>query len=245
MTAALGTINSTDVVEAITNAQYLDTTHTPAALYEFDGDLVDSSGNGLDLSMGTGTAIYGPAPVTDGLGAFFQASRAQRGSFDASLQILTALTLEAMVFPGAVHSADAYIASFNGSGDTEAVNILYNMMLTSGNRLRYLHEAGAGVDHGITFNVSIPLGQWSHLAITRDSAGTGINAYVNGILRGSTTLGAAPTGGGSSQLQVGQFIGGTFPFTGMLSSVKIIAAELNATQVLAEANRALPPELRP
>ena len=244
MTAPLGTINSTDIVEGITPAQYLDTTHSPVALYDVDGDLVDGSGNALDLTWAAGTEIYGPGPVTDGLALFFQNSRASH-AFDALYQILTDLTLEALVFPGIVHSADGYVMQFGGNGETEALNILWSMILTTGNRVKFLQESGAGTNQEATFDVSIPLGQWSHVALTRDNAGTDLNLYVNGILRGNATLGAAPTGGGSSILTMGQFAAANQPYTGMVSSAKIIAAELNAAQILAEAHRALPFELRP
>ena len=243
---ALGTINSATNVEDHPPAAYLDTTHSPVALYDVDGDLVDSSGNGLDMSMGAGTAYYGPAPVTgNARSIFFQSSRAQRPSSDASLRLHGALTIEAVVFPSIVHTTTGILAAYAGGGETEAENIAYELALLSGNRIRFAQENGAGVDNLWDVSLHVPVGQWTHLAVTRDVAGTGANLYINGILRASTTLASAPTGGTSSVLHAGEFINGLAPYTGFMSSLKIIAAELNASQVLAEANRALPFELRP
>jgi hypothetical protein len=70
--------------------------------------------------------------------------------------------------------------------------------------------------------------------MTRDSAGTGINLYVNGQFLGSTTMAAAPDAvTGTEQFQVGKvYYVGTNGIEAIFHSIRITKAEFTAAQAL-------------
>jgi hypothetical protein len=65
--------------------------------------------------------------------------------------------------------------------------------------------------------------------------------YNNGVLFATSAALAAPTGGGTSTLQIGASESGTsqLPNGTIVSSVKICASELSAVQVLGEYQRTI------
>lgn len=222
-------------------AAYHDLTHSPVGLWQFNGDMVDVSGNSLGLTVSTGAERYSELGSSGLKGFFFNgATGLKRATHDASLTVYGALTVEMIVsFSSA---AAACCVAFGYTGETEATNTLYSLQQTVLGEPYYLSENSTGTDSGYTFStVGLPVGVPTHLAITRSSNGTVIKCYVNGKLYGTSTALTIPTGGSSSLLYVGVDVdGGTFlPKGSVLSSLKVIASTLTDAQVLAEYQRTL------
>ena len=214
--------------------QRFDLTHSPVALYHFDGTLNDSSGNNLHIDSGTPTyrEIF---PNFIGLSS--TQPLLQRSIHDPLLTITGAVTVECLaVLTG---TGSFVVAAFTATGETEATNILWQLDSPTGDGLRNFWEFGAGTNGGtgeILGNRVLPrLHVPCHLAITRASDGVS-RAYVNGVQLGSTTSALTlPTGGSTSNLQIAA-ASNIAKF-----GLKVIAAELTPGEIAAEYNRTLGP----
>jgi hypothetical protein len=217
-------------------AKLHDLTHSPLALFQFDGDLTDSSGNGLDLSVRVGTPYY---TKILGLPSLYLNGQTElnRGIRDASLAITGAITIEFLLTLSLrnITPTAGLIASFQGLGsaETEATNVLWGAFFGTGT-LRMFFESGAGVNREI-IGPYIPA-QTVHCAITRANNGTSISFYINGELIGSGESATPATGGTDSTtiLRIGDGGSSVNFMTGYLTSLKIIGFELSADQVRAE-----------
>jgi len=214
----------------------LDTTHNPIGLYQFQQDFLDSSGNSRDLTE-VGTPDYGVGHV-GGVVSWINVD--ERGEITGAaadpFRITGAITIECLLLPSTLTGAQT-IAIFREDAAGDANNRLWDFQ-SSGNQIRWGHESSEGVFPEVTAGRMI-LGAWVHVAVTRNTAGTLLKIYFNGIEVGSATV-AAATGGGSSNLYIGEFgPAGQTPFLGGIASLKIIASELTAAQVLAESKLAL------
>jgi len=212
--------------------------YAPVGLWLFDGDLTDDSGNGFDL---TGA----PLAYTD------EATEWQRGAVttgaaswtrvhEAALTITGAVTVEVVGSFQSVATGNV-VATYIAGGELESANCLYQVSFDSTGAMAMYWESGAGVDRVVVSPAGvIPRGLPVHLAWTRSAdAAADVNFYVNGVNVGSGSALAA-TGGSLSTLYVGGASGGNYlPRLCVLSSLKIIAAELSAAQIEAEFNRTL------
>lgn len=210
-----------------------DLTHSPVALYHFNDNLNDSSGNGFHFDSGTPT-FQEIQPNLVGLGA--HGGIIQKLGSVPALAILGAITIECL---GVVTATGAFsVASYAGSGETEATNILWQLDSVSGIDLRNFWEFGPGNNSGtgsmFTVNHVLPrLHTPCLLGITRATNGVS-RAFVNGVQFGATsTVLVMPTGGTSANLQIGA------TSNLMIFGLKIIAAELTPAQMAAEYNRTL------
>lgn len=215
-----------------------DTTFDPVGLWQLNGTLVDTSGNGFDMSVDTGAVSYTELAV--GLrGLNLDGTNSVIGpAAGTALEIAGDITVECLMVYTETAGPGEVPIMYAESGDTEAANALYGLG-TFGALLplQWFHEAGAGVDqiHLIT-DVFLPR-QLYHLAAVRSA--NQVQFYLNGIAIGaaSTTLLAA-TGGTTARLRFGRFVGNaTFEYHGGLASVKIIARALTAAEVLSEYRR--------
>jgi hypothetical protein len=211
-----------------------DLTHSPVALWHFNGDLNDSSGNALNMTA-SGTALFQEIfPNLIGLGP--SQPLISRPIHDAILTIYGALTIEVL---GVITGTGAFTTvSFTATGETEPTNILWQLDSTLGTDLRNFWELGAGVNGGTGPRSGVRGLPRLHtpclLATTRAADGSS-RMYVNGIPLDAASTGplALPTGGTTSNVQL--------PITTNLCrfGIKIIAAELTADEIKAEYNRTL------
>ncbi len=229
------------------NLGKLDTTHAPAGLWLFDNNLNDSSGNGFDL---TGAPSYTTEARDKRVGAIFGTTPWTRPARDAALSIIGALTIEAVVTVAFSSPSTMTVCSIGNPGETEADNSVYYAMIgssilgASDKKMTLLWESGAGVNRSVTSATEVvPVGIPCHLVWTRSADAVAIvNMYVNGvnIHNGSA---AAATGGTAATclLRVGtnSAIADPIGRGSVLTSLKIIAAELTPAQVVAEYNRVL------
>lgn len=143
-----------------------------------------------------------------------------RGTGD-NLAITGDLTVEAWLNLDSLGGLQQ-IASFrDGITDaSSASNVLYQVYVDANGDLKYFHENGGGGTNVVaTFDANLVAGQWYHIAAVRDDTAKTINFFVNGDavpitsltqnsseqLTGTTaTYSLDPTGGSSSELQIGR-----------------------------------------
>jgi hypothetical protein len=223
---------------------YHDTTHSPVALWNFNSTLNDTSGNSRHLTLQAGTTRY--MSIFPGLtGAWFDGSTYYRLAHTAALDIVGAMTVEAIITVGGVLAADAYIVSHaapNGAGESTDNNYLWSMGVQGSvaNDFWAFWEYGAGSN--VTVDAAVGPAPYTpiHVAMTRSATGV-TKFYINGVLMytsGANTIaevGASPT----QYTTVGANDAGGATFTGGICSLKIIASELTAAQILAEYQRTI------
>ena len=213
------------------------------ALWQFDqtaNDLLDRTANSHDLTL-VGTDMH---TIVGGRKArlFDGSTTYLNRAIDAGLQILGALTMEAVVVPSATinDSADtlgSVLAHTDPAlSDASSVsNLLYQIYVESITailgRLGYDSENATGTNSGLVSNGGLTTGQVFYLAYTRSGAGL-VSIYVNGILldSGSTTL---PTDGSTGRFTIGAMgVSDVLNFfAGAISSVRLTAEAYTVTQV--------------
>lgn len=248
-----------------------DTTHSPVALYQFEDNLNDSSGNGLHLSF----ALLPANPIQSekycdilpGLrGVYFnQDFFLERISNDPLLTITGAITIEAIIFMSDMTSdggGGAYVVSFGGNSGLEVDNNLYSLFMKSttfpglpfgigigGGDMDMTWEYGV-IPVTVTYRDTVhfvPRGIPVHIAITRSSGPNPVvRTYISGTLTSTSAafVGKAATGGTTSRLRIGIDQGEISNFSsyyGGITSIKIIASQLSDAEVKAEYNRTLGP----
>lgn len=207
-----------------------DLTHAPLALYHFDRDLADASGNGLDL---TGTASY--HDIAPGVVGLAPGSDVRRPGYDAELALTGDVTVQVIGRMYSTPSAGLF-ASFTASGETLATNTLWQFGPETAHTFRCLSESGAGVDatHIADSVESLPPAHTLFHAAAVRSGGVW-RVYLNGRQFGPPSAAmATPTGGTAAFLRV-MFGGTAFGLAGL----KIVGAALTAAQVRAECARTL------
>jgi hypothetical protein len=210
-----------------------DLRHEPVGLWGFGaGSLVDSTANGFDLTVETGTERYAYISPTL-LGFQFDGSTSLWYDVsEATLRLLGDMTFECLWMQDDAVNSGGFI-SHEAAGETEATNCLY-LLQTGGTypSLAWFSESGLGVNASYTSTYGHPTrGALCHLAVTRTS--NVIQFYVNGRPYGnaSTAL-VTPTGGADSRLRLGSTL--AVRSKGIMASAKLIASALTAAQIRAE-----------
>ena len=226
---------------------YHDTTHTPVALWNFDGNLDDSSGNSITLGVGPGgTERY--APIGGGKRGFFfdQGTYLTTvSSSPAALEIVGDMTIEMLIAPasldhGGYASIIRYTKPTSGRVNSTHNNLytLYTVTDGGANYLAYYAEKDGGptgISHLDASSVLPAYSQIFHFAMVR--ASNEVSFYVDGAQLGSTSSGlAAPNGGSASELYVGSTSTPDKYFNGVIASLKICNTALTADQILDEAH---------
>jgi hypothetical protein len=217
--------------------------------WHLDGDFLDAVG-GIDLTA-SGTVPFGAAITgTDAKAAQFnnnaQLNSPQSATSDP-LRLTGAMTFEALVFlfEDTVNAA-GNIVNFGNQGINNADNSLYGFRTLAGtNELFYFHESNGPTARVDNSGVYLQVGRWHHVAFTRDAAGTLVRQFVDGLMIRRATLASPPETGTSSHIQIGDDEFDARGFPGIISSVRVINAELRPEHILADARLTLPPELRP
>jgi fibronectin type 3 domain-containing protein len=138
----------------------------------------DSSGHARNATLVNGPQ-FGPGWANNGL--TFTASSSQYATLPAaSIQGLTGVTIMAWVKPTTV-------AQFSRIFDFGSNTTSYMFLSTNvGNVLRFaITNSGSGGEQKISGTATLPIGVWSHVAVTLD--GSVGRLYVNGIQVGENT----------------------------------------------------------
>lgn len=216
--------------------RYHDTTHSPVGLWNFNGNMNDSSGNSFTLTVSTGTERY--SEVLPGLtGFYFDGSTTIfRNAAESTLQITGDYTIEMLLLvPPTVQNA--VFVSMGDSGATSTSNYLFEILTNNTFSLSNFSESGT--KSGSTFSrplASITYNQPCHLAMTKTS--NVIQFYLNGAVIGTSGAQTATSGGSLDKLRVGGDAAAP-SLVGCVASLKIVASALNATQIAAEYSRTI------
>lgn len=224
------------------------------ALWQFNpalgvGGLGDSGTHSLTLTaVGSSVARYiEVAPgvsgiILDSLGQFEHAH-------DANLDITGAITVSCIVTFTEIPASGSnfeYLYTYANTGETQAANYLHSLGVCSfasqaGAQLVMSWEHGAGVDVDVKSVSSVPIYRPLFVTVTRNSAGTSVSFYLNGVpLLTVTGLTAPDTSGSPTEILT---IGGdptraapTFQGRAWLGSLHIENVELSAADVLTRYN---------
>ncbi len=225
----------------IRTIQLHDTTHSPLGLWQLNGSLLDSSGNGRTLTVETGTSRFTQiAPQLEGF--LFDGSTALWYNVaDAALRLLGDMTFECLWILDEPVASGAFFSHEGSAGETEVNNVLYSWIISTYPTLQWYSEHAAGVDDAATFTIGQPTrGQLAHLAVKRES--NIVSQFLNGLPYGpaSSAL-VAPTGGSNGKFRLGAFP--TVRTKGVMCSAKLMNTALSADAIKAEYNRTLGPAL--
>lgn len=223
----------------------IDNTHSPVAVYNFAGNLNDSSTNNLHLSDQTGDG-GGTTDVE-----FYEMGGKQWAYFandgttwcteptgNALLSITGDMTAIGLVWwPAWMSETQALFEHGNDGVSTEADNINYGTFLSSStSAFTTRHEYGSGSD--ITMACSRPVRQYMGTgpmlySVVRDvSAGTYTHYFSGAEVETDSFSSNVPTGGASGQLFVGAAHGGDLPLKGAyLGAVAIYDTALTGPQL--------------
>lgn len=125
-------------------------------------------------------------------------------------------TVEMWVRPTAANPGNQIIAEHDSSSYYKTWQIqLYN------NKLACSVYLSSAVYRGFTAATALPLNEWAHIAFVRN--GDQIMAFANGVLQGSTSLGASTLAGPVYTPAIGATRSGSFPFTGYIDDIRITA----------------------
>ncbi|MEZ5324864.1 MAG: LamG-like jellyroll fold domain-containing protein [Verrucomicrobiales bacterium] len=207
-----------------------------AAVWQFDGDANDSSGNGnngelVDAEFSTDVPRNaGGKSLQISEGAHVLVEHAE------SLNITDAITIAAWVKPVGETGWDGIIAKnpSDGSASNHAGN--YELRIENGARyLNFLYQQGGSDDTTSqqALESVIDPDVWSHVAVTADTASGDVNFYINGELsqtfEGILPVEEFPTNEGS--LYIGSRADLFTPFDGFLDEVVLASSALTADQI--------------
>jgi len=231
-----------DIVQAFSKSPFLvsggNVIDGTIGFYKFDGDLLDSSGNGNNGALNT---IAGGSSA-DGTAIYVTGVDGQAFDFNGSTHIETADTPFDFEFDKPFSLATWLKTSTTGESDLIFGKLPaatgYQLFLKSDDQLRIRISNSASNKIMLdTSGISVMDNNWHHVAMTYDGSGTpgGVKIYVDGLEQTLTTVDAGPltaTIQNSEPLVIGnQQPTSSYFFTGQMDSTQIYDFELSSTQV--------------
>lgn len=201
--------------------------YSPVGLWHGDGDLLDSSGNGNDLSVVSGTARY--LYLGSSLRVCYLRSTILR-SLAASLVITGDVTIAmAMQLHNTSATDPIYLFAHGDTGTGEATNNLYAASIrTTG--LRWLSEHGSGVADSFDIPYALPIQQWG-LFTARRASNVVTYRWNDVALPTPGTPLTTPTGGASAGLHIGGLPSTTYYAEMSFIGLAVYAAALSDAEI--------------
>lgn len=137
----------------------------------------------------------------------------------ASLDITSAITLEAWVKPEVVNVAQTIVGK----------NSAYALNITSGAKLQFQRWSGT-TSGTVASSASLVAGGWRHIAATYN--GTTTLLYINGVIDTTSTAISGAIDATSTAALIGALTSSTQQFTGYIDDVRIYSGVLTAAQIL-------------
>lgn len=224
-------------------AQQLTADADTVGLWTFDGNLLDTSGSGLDLALASGEEVY--TDLLPGLrGALFNGVNTgyQRPGNDPALTLLGEMTVQVICqTPRPMFGTTQFIAQMRASsGSAPATNLPWMLQTvpTPAGRLALVwtpnNFQASAPNTAISYNPCL-------ITAVRQADGSGA-FYVNSRLVGTSAPQALPTGGTATALHVGfNVIGPANFFEGLMCSLRVKNIAINAAAVTADYNASLGP----
>jgi len=187
------------------------------------GEALDSSGNSLNLTAFGGAATANATPAVAG-----DPGTCRYGNFDGTDNYLQ--VADNALFDQA-NQVSVTVWIYPRSRGTELKSIIskdtnYEFHLNASGQLYWWWGGGT---QELTTAVTVPLNQWSHIAVTYQSGMQRI--YINGVLRASgTATGTLATNNLPFQIGQDQGLADRF-WNGLIDEVRVYGAALSAAQV--------------
>jgi hypothetical protein len=224
---------------------------SPLASWLFDGDLLDSSGNGYGLSLDQGSTrfcVSGLIPddgVDRGLAIeVLTGNNRFTRALTAALQITGSLTVQALVWPKQWDTGSQIIVESSASTESEADNYLYQVGVATGGNIFNFWEYGTGSNEssgsGSSYNVSQ---SWQVVTARRTDNGDGTsdtNYWWNDKKVATFTGENTPTGGTNTTLRVFGGRENARYFNGLCAGLQIYDRALTDAEVYAQVARVIP-----
>lgn len=197
----------------------------PLARYAFDGDATDATGNGWTAALNGGvTFVAGKTGQAADLSGNSQYISLPTGIVSG----LTDFTLATWVRLDTT-AAWRRILDF-GTGTTAYMYLVP----TTGSVTRFaITTSGSGGEQRINSTTALPIGAWTHVAVTRNGT-TGI-LHINGVVAGqNSAMTLSPSSLGSTTnnwLGRSQFSGDSY-LDGQIDDFRIYARALTSTEIL-------------
>lgn len=216
------------------------------ALYQFDGDLTDSSGNSRDLAALVGTVRYGDIGYRNRGLILDGATAVRRTTRTAAFDVTGAISILAVIRFTVAPTGTAYVVNYGGGGEAGgADNVLWALAIaqpgagaaTGFSVEETFSEHATGTNDDALGAVHIPINSVIHVAATRNSAGTSWSHYVNGVLYDTLSVTAPTVSSPAQYITVGGNdaggVSGSF-YNGVIDSLKIESVQLTNAQVFDE-----------
>lgn len=148
-------------------------------------------------------------------------------------QLTNRLTLAAWVFPTSSANPYATIIQRNNAAHTFFNFLLYaRWPYSSGGpafRINWNNDTAINTGESVRSSITLPLFQWSHVAATYD--GVTLQIYINGALRGSTSLLNGTIPASSQPIWIGANDLNGNPFRGRIDEVRIYNRALSQNEI--------------
>ena len=160
-----------------------------------NGNLTDSSGNGYDVTVGSGTERYASfLPEGSVKGFYFDGSTyLTRNVRTPALDLIGDMTTEFLINYLSIGSSSLNVLIYGANGETLDDNCLWSSVLSiNGNisSINTIWEYGAGLNVTTSFTQTINFNETIHVATVR--SGSSFSTYINGSLVGTATGLTAP-----------------------------------------------------
>jgi hypothetical protein len=160
--------------------------------------------------------------VGAGTALSFNGSHYDSVGYSSSLDISTALTLEAWINPSVASDNGIIEKTFLGQ-----VNKQYLLFIENGvGEFRLRNSVGLVT---IWTDDFIPVNTWTHIAATWD--GDTVKMFINGVQQTHTATVAPPLNSGGGQTLIGLLGGGAYPFTGIIDEVRVWSVARTQQQI--------------
>ena len=231
-----GNTNTSSIGVTVSNTQ-----PTGLALaYSFDeGSGVvanDSSGNGNTAALNNGVAWvpgkHGGAVSLDGANDYLSIPNSSSTNISG-----TGLTLSLWLNPQPLSGGDSVVIGKFWNTTWTAPNYQYGIELDGGITPHFYVGTAGGLLGG-QMGSSLPMSQWSHLAIVFN--GTQVQFYLNGVLLNTQPLSASMTARGNS-MNVGADEQPAQYHKGQVDDLRIYNRALSSNEVLTDMNTAVAP----
>jgi hypothetical protein len=185
--------------------------------------LTDSTSNGVTLTNSGATAVLGKIAG----GASFNGSNAFMSSSSAALNNWTNQTISCWVNANTGMAADARLIE---KGSNNEWTIIWNYV---GGSNKLTVQALGGPTNLLTSAAALT-GAWHKIDVTITSANV-VSLYVDGVLDSSATSGTGPASK-TNALNVGQYGGGGYNYSGLMDELRISNAVRSADWIATQFN---------